>query len=188
MMRGRGAHPPHQTWRIRSRLTRHFELRENNQNWRHGSACLKWCPVQSSADCTTNELPTAYEPPLLATPEPRGSNEGDDNAADDIEVNNQLVETSTQGIIAAVIEETETEAPVAEEEPQQTTPEEETATVEPGVGGGEAPEAGDDGTESEIVDVPVDQKLSFGSRRIIKVPCNGNYRPDRSGNCRMVFQ
>lgn len=47
------------------------------------------------------------------------------------------------------------------------------------------PAAQEDG--SEIVDVPVDQKLSIGSRRIIKVPCNGNAKPDRSGNCRSVW-
>lgn len=159
-------------WRIRSRLMRHFELRENNANWRQGSACLKWCPVQSSSDCTTDELPDAYEPPIV----------------EEVVEDNALVESTTQGIIAAVTEVEEIEAPVQSEDQPLVEPVvdplvEPNSTAEPEVTGGEsAPE-----NESEVVNVPVEQKYSFGPRKIIKVPCNGNAKPDRSGVCRSVW-
>lgn len=159
-------------FRVRSRLIRHFELRENNQNWRTGSACLKWCPVQSSQDCAADELPASYEPPPRETAENESVVGGE-------------AEATTDGLSDTV-----TEVPGNEVPAESTTEPEEEAHGEPVPG--ENCEAGTQqgGPEdcgSEIVDVPVDQTLSIGSRRIIKVPCNGNAKPDRTGVCRAVW-
>lgn len=43
------------------------------------------------------------------------------------------------------------------------------------------------GSESDIIEVPANQTVSIGGRRIIKVPCNGSARPDRTGVCRNVW-
>lgn len=152
---------------------REFELRENNQNWRAGSACLKWCPVQSSQDCSANEVQDAYEPPQT---ESRVS-EVNDGTATTSEDGGDDAETGT-GIRDTVIEVMpgihHNEEPL--ETPTTTEPEEESVKE------GEQEDSG-----SEIVEVPVDQKVSIGGRRIIKVPCNGNAKPDRTGVCRSVW-
>ncbi|GAB0095104.1 hypothetical protein DMENIID0001_104430 [Sergentomyia squamirostris] len=43
--------------------------------------------------------------------------------------------------------------------------------------------------DDEVIDIPVDEPLPVGimTASVIKVPCNGNFKPDRHGVCRAVF-
>lgn len=155
----------------------------DNQNWRRGSACIKWCPVQVSDSCSAAEPPSDYEPPVATTTE-GDSQKGEDGTNVD-NANEGISESVVEyiGIQAATEVEYNTEQPPEEDqlpetdgdEVNQADPETET----------ENPETTTD--EKVIVDVPADQKVSFQSRRVIKVPCIGKNRPDRQGNCRAVY-
>lgn len=165
--------------RFQSRLIRRIELRENNHNWRRESLCLKWCPVQRH-DCTIDELPTPYEPPQARS----GVHNGDGEEVDQ--------KFGLSGVVEEVPSDAVTEEPTDVDEgaaseaqggDDETPPKEETILGEEE---DTIPE-GDQAVESEIIDVPIGQQPVFGNRAMIKVPCFGSSKPDRSGICRSAW-
>lgn len=95
---------------------------------------------------------------------------------------------SAPGLVDSVVEAASEEATAPVPDPDQAVTEEPQAEpdAEPDVTGPPVDnELGEEG--SVTIEVDTEQKNSFGSRRIIKVPCNGNARPDRNGQCRNVW-
>ena len=109
-------------------------------------------------------VPSAFEPPAVSEPPESG-----------------IIGVTGSAAVDGITEEV-TEAP----ENQEADPPREEDEGEPVAGEEDLPGAGEPDT-TEIIDVPVDQKFSFQSRRIIKVPCNGNAKPDLTGRCRAVW-
>uniref|UniRef100_A0A6B2EA37 Putative secreted protein n=1 Tax=Phlebotomus kandelakii TaxID=1109342 RepID=A0A6B2EA37_9DIPT len=92
-----------------------------------------------------------------------------DTAAEDDNPNEFLHGASDDNPNADVDEAAEADVEVTEEEATQ--------------------QESEDPDDEDVVDIPVEGPIPLGisTASVIKVPCNGNFRPDRYGVCRPVF-